>query len=216
MAIVQWVNLEKNSDFLDDPDVESLDRCGKLSVKSAFSSGDVDLSYKVKVTEVGSDNVTYSAAELGRNNNFKMTHGTSDLATDTEVLIEGDIQLPAAGGNKYKLEAKDANGTAVSSEEIETKRKLYYQFMHMEDAKGKVKKYGLGQLEEHSLKNYVVLTKAGGDKKIPFQKNIDTSRKQHIQFASNIRSQYSLKEACKRVGCVTVLSNYLGKRLLAE
>jgi hypothetical protein len=209
MAIVQWVNLEKDSDYLDDPDISSLDRCGKLTIKTAFAKGNVDLSYKVKVKEVGSDNVTYSAAELGRNSNFKMTEGATDLGTEAEVTMEDTIQLRAAGGNKYKLEAKDANGKVVSSEEIEAKRKLYYQFMHMEDAKGEVKKYGLEQLEQHCLKNHVVLSKGGKDKKIPFRKNINTSMGQHQQFADDIKAQYDLKTSFKQVGCVTVLSNYL-------
>lgn len=213
MAIIQWVNLDKDSDYLDDPDIDSLDRCGKLSVKTAFSSGEVDLSYKVKVTPIAG-NVTYDSTELGRNSNFKMTLGTSDLATDDEVLMEESIQLPAAGGNKYKLEAKGANGSDVKSAEVEAKRKLYYQFMHMEDSSDKVTPYSLSQLEQHCDKYFIKLTKlsSAGDKKIPFRKCINSGkggRFSHVGFANDVKAKYDLKDAFKKVGCVTALSNYI-------
>lgn len=214
MAIVQWVNLEKNSDYLDDPDIDSLDRCGKLSVKTAFSSGDVDLSYKVKVTEVGSDNATYNAKELGRNSNFKMTQGTSDLATDTEVLIEGDIQLPAAGGNKYKLEAKDANGTPVSSEEIETKRRLYCQIMTMNDKKGKVPPYALDPLFDH-LEQYHIYLKAMPQKKsIPYFKTIHSGNQ--LNFANEVKKAYDIPDSYQKVGVAIIYSDYISDYIEAS
>jgi len=210
MAIVQWVNLEKHADYVKDSDIDSLERCGKLSVKSAFSSGDVDLSYKVKVTEVGSDNAKYSAEELGRNSNFKMTQGTSDLATDTDVLIEGAIQLPAAGGNKYKLEAKDANGTNVSSDEIETKRRLYCQIMTMNDNKGKVTPYNLDPLFDH-LEQYHIYLKAVPQKKsIPYLKTLHSGNQ--LNFANEVKKVYDMPDNYQKVGVAIVYSDYIADK----
>ena len=214
MTIIQWVNLEKDSDFLNDPDIDSLDRCGKLTIKTAFAENCVDISYKVKVSDVGTDNVTYSTAELARNTNFKMTKGASDVGTEDEVLMEDTIQLPAAGGNKYKLDAKDANGVEVTSVNIEAKRKLYYQFMHMEDANDKVTPYALTQLETHCEKYAIKLSKitTASDKKIPFHKCINSTkagRFNHVGFANDIKAKYDLKNGFNKIGCVTALSNYI-------
>lgn len=214
MAIVQWVNLEKDSDYLDDADIPSLDRCGALEVKSGFTKDNIPLSYKVKVSSASKDNVEYTDAEKGRNDNFKLMKGATDLAAEAEVLMSDVIRLPAAGGNKYKLEAIDANGNDVESQEVEAKRKLYYQYMHMEDTNGKVKAVPLTQLEKHCLKNYMVLTKAGANKKIKFRKNINMSantRSNYRHFADDAKVEYDLKSAQKKVGCVTVLSNYISR-----
>lgn len=213
MALVQWVNLEKHSDYAADSDIGSEDRCGALEIKTAFAAGSVPLSYKVKVTPSGPDDVTYTTAELGRNKNFKMTKGATDLGTQTEVIMSDTVKLPAAGGNKYKLEAKDANGKVVKSEEIEAKRKLYYQFMHMEDSTDKVTPYSLTQMEGHCAKYYIVLSKTGTDKKIPFHKCINSGsggRFSHVGFAADVRAEYDLSAPQKKVGCVTALSNYIG------
>lgn len=213
MAIIQWVNLEKEDDYAADSDIGSKDRCGALEIKSSFAKDSVPLSYKVKVSPSGSDDVTYTTAELGRNKNFKMTKGATDLGTEAEVILSDTVKLPAAGGNKYKLEAKDANGIVVKSEEVEAKRKLYYQFMHMEDSSGKVTPYSLTQMEGHCAKYHIVLSKAGTDKKIPFNKCINSGRGgrfSHVGFASDVNSEYDLSAPLKKVGCVTALSNYVG------
>jgi hypothetical protein len=215
MTLIQWVNLEKEDAYAADADIGSKDRCGKISIKTLFEKDKVPLEYKVKITPSGSDNITYTTSELGpgRNIKFKMTKGTIDLGNEAEVSMSDEIQLPAAGGNKYKLVAKDANGKEVKSEEIEVKRKIYYQFMHMEDATAKVTPYTLTQLESHCKKNHVTLTKAGTDKKVPFHKCINSGaggRFSHVGFAAEVNAQYDLSAAFKKVGCVTVLSNYIG------
>lgn len=209
MAIIQWVNLEKDSDYLDDPDIESLDRCGKLSVKTAFSSGDVNLAYKVKVSPVDG-NVIYSAEELGRNTNFKMTKGASDLATDTEVLIEESIQLPAAGGNKYILEAKDANGIPVSSAEVEARRRLYCQYITMDDKTGKVPTYSLSPLEAHAKKYQIYLKPVGQQKKIPYFKTVHKGNQ--LNFAIEVKKAYDISNSLQKVGLAIVYSDYIAKK----
>lgn len=219
MAVIQWVNLEKHAEYADDPDIGSIDRCGALEIKSAFAQGGIPLSYQVKVSPSGSDNVTYNAAEKSRNSKFKMTKGASDLGTTAEVILSDSVKLPAAGGNKYKLEAKDANGIVVQSAEIEAKRKLYYQFMHMEDSNGKVTAYALTQMEGHCAKYHIKLTKSGTDKKIPFRKCINLAaggRFSHVGFAADVSAKYDLPAPFKKVGCVTALSNYIASFILTS
>jgi hypothetical protein len=216
MAITQWVNLEKEDAYAADSDIGSKDRCGKLTIKTLYATKNVALAVKYKLSPSGTANLTYNAAERIRNPNFKGTTGLSDTVTEVEVHLNDEFQLPAAGGNKYKVEAKDANNVVVQSTEVQVKRKLYYQFMHMEDAVDVTKKvtpYALTQLETHCTQYEIVLTKAGVDKKIPFHKCINSGaggRFTHVGFAADVASKYDLSVPQKKVGCVTVLSNYIG------
>lgn len=214
MTIVQWVNLEKDPAYAQDPDVGSVDRCGPLSIKAMFDKDNIPLNFTVKLVPSGGDNVQYSAAELapGRNPNFKMPAEISGLGSTKETVLDAAIRLPAAGGNKYKVEAKDANGTVVTSVEIEAKRKLYYQYMYMKDADGSVQPHPLTQLEDHCKANHVVLTKAGANKEIPFKEVIainPSGTYNYNHFTSDIGRFYDLAAPLKKVGCVTVLSNYI-------
>jgi hypothetical protein len=217
MAIIQWVNLEKDAEYANDPDIGSVDRCGLLSIKTAFSN-EIPIEYKVKVEPVTTD-VVYTEAELKRNVNFKMTKGALDLGNAAEVKMADNIRLPAAGGVKYKLVAKDANDKEVTSIEVESKRKLYYQLMYMDDSNGSVPCTLLTQTENHCIDNYIVLTKKGDTKKVPFHKtismNVDRSNSaqtgsyNYNHFQSDVSRHYDMPQACKDVGCVAVWSNYI-------
>jgi hypothetical protein len=221
MAIIQWVNLEKDVEYENDPDIKKIDRCGKLTIKTIYEKDKIPVAVKFKLSPSGGTNLTYNAAELIRNPNFKGTTGLSDVSTEVEVLLEGEFQLPAAGGNKYKIEAKDENDNLIESAEVEVKRKLYYQFMHMEDsvdATKKVTPYALTQLENHCNKYHVVLTKAGTDKKIPFHKTISMNldgNYTYSNFGSDVKNVYDISVAHKKVGCAAVLSCYIATRLQA-
>ena len=52
MAIVQWVNLEKDDAYASDPDIGNKDRCGALEVKSTFKKPDIPLTYTDAVLEL--------------------------------------------------------------------------------------------------------------------------------------------------------------------
>lgn len=218
MSVVQWVNLTKDEIYTQDSDIDSVDRCGELSIKMSFEKSDVPTTYQVELKPFGSDNVTYSAAEESRNTNFKMPLTVSGTATEQEVTLCSAIKLPAAGGNKYKLEAKDGNGNVVESLDIETKRKMYYQFMSMDDTNGSVTSYALTKLETHCEKNSIKLNKKGSDKKIPFHKNVCTNDSAngmytHRLFGADIKSACDLDPKHLRYGCAAVLSNYIAKIL---
>ena len=132
MALEQWVNLQKNSVYTKDGDGIVIDRCGEVKVEAMFLKDDIPISFKVKVTPVGSDNVKYTKKEIRRNPKFKLIKGRMGISDKKNVLLEESIQLPAAGGDKYKIEAKDSNGKVVASTmEVETRRKLYYEIIKM-------------------------------------------------------------------------------------
>lgn len=210
MTLIQWVNLDSD-DFEEykkvDPEITSKERCGKLSIKTAFAKDKVPLEYKVKVVLSGSDNVTYNAAELKRNQNFKMTKGTADLGNAAEVSMNDEIQLPAAGGNKYKLVAKDANDKEVESAEIETWRKLFYQVLTMDDAKGSVPTYSLAPMETHTKQHFISLKKVGADGKIPYFKTLTNDNGEN--FAKKVELAYNIDDKLKDIGFVVVFSDYI-------
>jgi len=210
MTLIQWVNLDSD-DFEEykkvDPEITSKDRCGKVSIKTVFEKDKVPLEYKVKVVPVGTDNSTYTAAELIRNSNFKMSKGTVDLGTETDVLMTDEIQLPAAGGNKYKLTAKDANGKEVESMEIETWRKLFYQSLTMDDTHGTVPAYALTSMETHAKQHFISLKKVGADGKIPYFKTLTNDNGE--RFAEKVKLAYNIDGKLKDIGFVVVFSDYI-------
>ena len=210
MTLIQWVNLD-GDDFDEykkvDSEITSKDRCGKISIKTAFDKDKVPLEYKVKVTAIGTDNAVYTAAEQIRNPNFKMSKGTADLATETDVLMTDEIQLPAAGGDKYKLTAKDANDKEVESVEIETWRKLFYQVLTMDDAKGTVPSYSLVPMETHAKQHFISLKKVGADGKIPYFKTLTNDNGE--RFADKVKAAYTMDDKLKDVGFVVVFSDYI-------
>lgn len=212
MAIIQWVNLGKDPAYAKDPDIGSVDRCGPLSVTTKFDKNNVPIVFTVKVSPSGGDNVTYTPAELGpgRNINFKLMKGLSDLAHSTEVILDNDIYLPAAGGNKYKVEAKDANGVMVASMEIEARRKLYYQVLTMDDANGTVPTYSLASMETHADKHFISLKKTGADGKITYRKTLAMHAGGNLgQFGSDVGGAYNISAPLKKVGIAAVFSDYI-------
>ena len=147
MANEQWVNLIKDGRF--EEDGIARDRCGRVTVEAAFEKKDVPIAFKVTVTEVGSDNATYTKKER-KHDGFRLMKRRVGLSDDKHVLFEDQIQLPAAGGNKYKIEAEDAHGNIVQADiELETRRKLYYQVIKVKGMQADV-----GVLESHMEDEY--------------------------------------------------------------
>lgn len=179
--IEQWVNLPKDKKFAEDG--ITLERCGKLSVELTFEKDDIPVMYKAKVTPVGSDNAVYSDEEKKRNPNFKLTQGTIGISDKKTITLE-DIQLPAAGGNKYKIEVKDDSGNVVStSVEVETRRKLYYQVVKMKDMKATISIL-TSHLEDEfwspSKKHYIKLKQIKSKGDISGYSNFDVHQQDEI------------------------------------
>ncbi len=210
MAIVQWVNLEKEDVYAQDSDIGSVDRCGPISLKTFFEKEGVPLNFTVRAVPSGDDNVVYSQAEQKRNPNFKMPNEVTGLGSEKEVLLKDAVVLPAAGGNKYKLEAKDANGVTVSSVEVEVKRKLYYQILKMDDTNGSVTAYSLAPMKSHAAQHFITLQEAGTAGKVPYRKTISMHPGGNsVDFAREVRAAYNLDGALKKVGFAAVFSDYI-------
>ncbi|MBE9564446.1 MAG: hypothetical protein IMF17_04305 [Proteobacteria bacterium] len=134
MALLQWVNLPKLDKFKDS-EIDSVDRCGSLSIEIEVDKADDAISYKAKVTDDGTENVVYETGEIARNANFKLSKGNPGIVDKKKIRVD-NIQLPSAGGNKYKIEIQDASGNVVSTAiKVETRRKLYFQVVKMKDMK---------------------------------------------------------------------------------
>lgn len=210
MTIVQWVNLEKDEAYAKDSDIGSVDRCGALSLKALFEKDGVPLNFTVRAVPSGGDNVQYNEEEQKRNPNFRMPTEVIGLGSEKEVLLEDSVKLPAAGGNKYKLEAKDANGTTVESVEVEAKRKLYYQVLTMDDANGSVPAYSLAPMESHAEQHYIKLQKTGAQGKLPYRKTISMHPGGNAaDFARDVRAAYNIDDLHKKVGFAAVFSDYI-------
>jgi hypothetical protein len=126
----QFVNLEKKATFVED-EVKSLERAGAFRVECNMKKGLKPSLLKVRVTPVAEPQ-QYTVAEKGRNSRFKLVETrTPSIINSKTYKLQDDIQLPAAGGNKYKIEAKVKRKVVESGKTVITWRKLYYQAVHM-------------------------------------------------------------------------------------
>jgi len=214
MAVLkQWVNLPK-IDVFKDSDIDSVDRCGELTIEVEVDKTDSAISYKAKITPVGSDNATYNTAELQRNPKFKLRKGVTGIVDSKKIRVEG-IGLPAAGGNKYKIEVQDAAGNVVSSSvEVETKRKLYYQKISMETGTETVPSYSLSSLETDSLQHHIEIVSKGSEVKIPYYKTVmlQANGNNLNTFGASVAGAFNIDNELKKLGIAVVYSEYLAKK----
>ena len=219
MPLKQWVNLSKN-DIFKDSTIGSLDRCGKAALEITVEKADKPLGYTLKIIPVDG-NVRYTPEEEKRNPNFQMTKSKIGVI-DAKTLRIDDIQLPAAGGNKYRVEVTDANGNVVTDDtEIETWRRLYYQVIAMDDGKtNKVVPYSLARMEVHGKRYFIELKKQGTDAKMPYIKTIKSSGSDdpprstdpeinENQFAAAVKKAFTLAPDFRPLGMAAVFSEYI-------
>jgi hypothetical protein len=201
MTKKQYVNLSKD-DIFKDSDIDSVDRCGTVTIKVEVDKADQAIAYKVKVTAKGSDNVTYTSAEEKRNPNFLMTKGKLSVADEKSVLLDG-LQLPAAGGNQYRIEVMDANGKVVSSDvEIESRRKLYYQIISMKTGSHPSSFTGFtGEFDKYNIE---MIEKDDGRNSMKFIKTVHNDNEN--EFYVEARKAYKIKRF-QPYGVAVVFSN---------
>ncbi len=129
MADEQWVNLPEDAKYVEDG-IASIDRLGPLALKVTFKKASL-AGFRVRVFPQG-DHATYTPAETGRNQNFRVRiFGFTTNASATSVTLTKDIYLSAAGGNIYKAQAKYKKKVVESGKVVEVRRKLFYQVMQM-------------------------------------------------------------------------------------
>ena len=179
--VEQWVNLPKEDKYAEDGITK--ERCGKITLDVIFEKDNKPIQFKVKVSSVGSDNATYTRKERA-NINFKLREVAAGLSDKKNVLLEESIYLPAAGGNKYKIEAKDVHGNAVKAPmEVETRRKLYYQVIKMKGMKANVKTL-ISHLKKEfwntGKKHYIKLKQIGSKGDINSFPNFDEHQQGNI------------------------------------
>ncbi len=124
----QWVNVERDGKLVDGAKITSEERLGALLVKLEFASSTPGLA-KFKVVPEGGKNIGYESAERSRNARFRMRGSRANaLKGDggTAYVPEQKLQLPAAGGNRYKVVARDAAGNTAESDVIVTRRRLFF------------------------------------------------------------------------------------------
>ena len=123
----QWVNLEKVDKFKDE--IETIERLDYLHFECEFKKAKL-ANFKVRIYPQG-NKAKYSKEER-KNVAFKLRKIPSKTnASNKKVKLETDAYLPAAGGNKFKVEAKYKKKVIESKKIIETRRKVYYQIIKM-------------------------------------------------------------------------------------
>ncbi len=129
----QWVNLERDAKFVADG-ITSIERVGEaVHFKCTFKGNDLG-SFRYRV--VPEEEAEYSRKEKGRNPHFKLRSGKGSTTNNGagETTIENTVKLPAAGGNKYKIEVQwmDKGGSTLkTSDTVVTRRRLFYQSIQM-------------------------------------------------------------------------------------
>jgi len=215
MTIKQYVNLPKK-DVFKDSDIDSIDRCGDISIEVEVDKADKAISYKAKVTPIGegSDKPIYNEDELRRNTKFRLRKGVAGVIDSKKILVEG-IGLPAAGGYKYKVEVQDAAGNTVSTPvEVETSRKLYYQKISMKTGTDTVPSYSMTTLETDSLQHYIKIESKGTERTIPYYKTVMTQKNNNNlnAFGASVAASFNIDNDLKKLGMAIVFTEYLAKK----
>ena len=126
----QWVNLDDKADFVGDG-IDDVKRIGAIHFKFTFKKAKPS-KFRVRLIPIGAA-ATYSDDERNRNEAFRarVTSSVLNNAGQAESVMDKAVHLPAAGGNKYKLQAMHKDKVVDSPINVIVKRRLYYQVMAM-------------------------------------------------------------------------------------
>ena len=226
MSRKQWVNFPphdmligaKNvvrSKYVDD-DVSNVDVMGpNVYVKVRYKKSGATVPVEVTLESDGA-NAKYSAAEQ---NSAPGVYGpTIDSATG--VGIDGEakfhVRLTPAGGDRYKIKAKSKKGTElVCKEEIETRRKLYYQVIRMAGA-GSISASDLARVEKEfwnpAKKVYIKLEQYSPGGTIFDLENFDDTHKPTLRRVRDAaRAVFDTSKAPFSIAVVIVNKNCIPK-----
>ena len=187
----QFVNLPKEIKWVDGTHVLNVDRLTqKPRVKVRFNQKG---SHKFKIKyETGNNNIAYSNAEKGRNDNFKYETMEKEYTTDTDgtKIIPQDFFIAAAGKDDYNLVAKDEYKTPpVKSNSIQTHRLIYYQELKM-DSPNVTAPASLATFETEFAKHNITFV---GLNRVNTEhiENISNSKKDEHDFKNADRAAFS-------------------------
>jgi type VI secretion system secreted protein VgrG len=166
----QWVNLEKDPKFVED-EVKALARAGALHVEVQMRKGTKPNLLKVRLTPVSEPN-THTPTERGRNPRFTLLRTRKvAVVSKKKFKVEEDIELPAAGGNKYKVEGKVKKKVVESAKHVISWRKIYYQAVHMAG----VSVPSLASMETDYEAHFIKLKMKDAARSVPFLTNTDST-----------------------------------------
>jgi len=186
----QWVNLDEKPDFRGDG-IDDVKRLGAIHFKFTFKKAKPS-QFRVRLIPIGAA-ATYSDDERNRNEAFRARVTTSVLsnAAQSESVIDKAVHLPAAGGNKYKLQAIHKDKEVDSPVEVIVKRRLYYQVMAM---KGMIA-HSTATMDDAFLNPekevFIKMLSKDPGRDIPLMGVIEGDAK-HDQFIRACGAQYSL------------------------
>jgi hypothetical protein len=148
----QWVNLPRDSQWVDGEHVTSIDRLGRQPrVRVTFSQPG---SHVFLLRLLCTSNSPYSDEEQSRNAAFRHTTEERSYVTDSDgTKIVDDFELSVRGGIHWQIQARDNSNTIHHfSEYLEARRLVYYQVIAMEGTpvptsfdtyEGSVQRHGL-------------------------------------------------------------------------
>src|SRR5690606_30250182 len=127
MSKEQWINLPVADDYVADS-IPSKERLGPARFRDQSKKASL-ARFRVKVTPLdGNDHEAYSQAERNRNANFRVrVAGSASNNGQQEVVLDKEVFLNAAGGNRYKIQAQYKKKVVESGLVLESRRKLLYQ-----------------------------------------------------------------------------------------
>lgn len=184
----QFVNLVKDAKFVED-DVKSIERAGAFHVEAVMKTGQKPNLLKVRVVPV-SEPQQYTATEKGRNTRFTMvrTRKTTPVSAK-KFKVEEDVELPAGGGNKYKVEGKVKKKVVEAKKNLFTWRKIYYQAVHMDG----VTVPSIGGMQTDYESHFIKFQMKDAFQQVPFRTNTDSNTDaERDQVVQDARAGYTM------------------------
>jgi len=199
-GVEQWVNLPKKAGFVED-EISSQERLDAAHVECSFEKAN-PADFRVKTTP-DRGNLAYTAAEMGRNPNFRLRvigRATNDGAKN--VKLQHDIFLPAAGGNEYKVEAKYKKKTVESGKTLKARRKLFFQVMRMRSITAGPTAMLVRAFWQPDKKFFIKMKQVGPVAEMDHTRNLDDSRASHNALISAAARKWKL--ASRKPFCFAV------------
>jgi len=131
--IEQWVNLTV-SDKWKGEGLTDRARMGEIAhIRLEFEEQKRASAW---VTKLGVDNAKYSKTEKRRRLGFRVRdYKRRRIVTNSKGVANLILRVSLAGGDIFLIEVEDRDGNTLQSDEINTRRKLYYQVIRMDGVK---------------------------------------------------------------------------------
>lgn len=191
--IEQWVNLTRNNKWIGDG-LTSRARMGRIAPLNI----QFDQHHRATVwitKEADGGNAVYSATELPRRTVFRAPpYVRRRVSTDRRGRLNLDINLTAAGGDKFTIRVEDRDGNELQSDVLHVRRKLYFQIIKMAGVAAVSAGDVAGMQNEYwnTAENvYIKMIEHSGGRTITARRNFDdTNRNVNRSVKRAARRQY--------------------------